>query len=208
MAGCILTGPYKGAPFGLSVVVPAVAGPFDLGNVVVRAAINIDPHTAQPTIVSDPLPTILDGVPLQVQKVNVTVDREGFMFNPTNCAAVGGDAGRSRAPTASIAPVSSRFQAANCASLAFKPSFKVSTQARTSKKNGASLDVKVGYRRYGGAGEHPQGRGDAAQAAAVAADDDPAGVPGSDVRREPRVVPGGLEDRDGDRAAPRSSRAR
>ena len=85
-----LTGPYKGAPFGLSIVVPAVAGPFNLGNVVVRAAIHVDPHTAQITVVSDPLPTILQGIPLQVRKVNVTIDRPGFMFNPTNCEPLSG----------------------------------------------------------------------------------------------------------------------
>ncbi len=138
-----LTGPYKGAPFGLSVVVPAVAGPFNLGNVIVRAGIYIDPHTAQPTIVSDPLPRILDGVPLQIQKINVTVDREGFMFNPTNCEPLA-VTGTVTSTHGAVAPVSSRFQAANCANLAFKPSFKVSTQAKTSKKSGASLDVKVG----------------------------------------------------------------
>jgi hypothetical protein len=139
-----LTGPYKGAPFGLSVVVPAVAGPFNLGNVIVRAAIYIDPHTAQPTIVSDALPTILDGVPLQVKRINVTIDREAFMFNPTNCEplAVTGTVTSTHGATA---PISSRFQAANCAALAFKPSFKVSTQAKTSKKNGASLTVNLGY---------------------------------------------------------------
>ena len=139
-----LTGPYKGAPFGLSVVVPAVAGPFNLGNVIVRAAIYIDPHTAQPTIVSDPLPTILDGVPLQIQKINVSIDRPGFMFNPTNCEPLA-VTGTVTSIHGANAPVSSRFQAANCANLAFHPSFKVSTQANTSKKNGASLDVKVGY---------------------------------------------------------------
>jgi Domain of unknown function DUF11 len=139
-----LTGAYKGAPFGLSVVVPAVAGPFDLGTVVVRAAIHIDPHTAQVSIDSDPFPQSLDGIPLRLKTVGVMVDRPGFIFNPTSCApqsltgtiasAQGADAG-----------VSSPFAVAGCAALAFKPSFKVSTQARTSKKGGASLDVKVGY---------------------------------------------------------------
>jgi hypothetical protein len=138
-----LTGPYKGAPFGLTVVVPAVAGPFNLGNVIVRAAITIDPHTAQPTIVSDPFPKILDGVPVQIQKLNVTIDREGFIFNPTSCQAMA-LTGTVTSVHGTVAPVSSHFQAVNCASLAFKPLFKVSTQAKTSKKNGASLDVKVG----------------------------------------------------------------
>ena len=141
-----LTGPYKGAPFGLSIVVAAVAGPFNLGNVVVRAAIGIDPHTAQPTIVSDPLPTILDGVPVQIKTINVTIDREGFLFNPTNCQALS-VTGTLTSVHGATAPLSTRFQAANCGVLPFKPSFKVSTQATTSKKNGASLDVKVGSSR-------------------------------------------------------------
>ncbi len=136
-----LTGPYKGAPFGLSVIVPAVAGPFNLGNVIVRAAIQIDPHTAQITVVSDPLPTVLDGIPLQLRSVNVTIDRPGFMFNPTNCdpLTVGGTLTSTQGTTASV---SSDFQAVNCATLPFKPVFSVSTQAGTSKKNGASLTVK------------------------------------------------------------------
>ncbi len=139
-----LTGPYKGAPFGLSIVVPAVAGPFNLGNVIVRAAIHVDPHTAQITVLSDPLPTILQGIPLLVKKVNVSIDRQGFTFNPTNCEplTVNGTLTSTQGATAGA---SSHFQAVNCASLAFKPSFKVSTQAKTSKKQGASLDVKVGY---------------------------------------------------------------
>jgi hypothetical protein len=139
-----LTGPYKGAPFGLSIVIPAAAGPYNLGNVVVRAAIHVDPHTAQITVVSDPLPTILQGIPLQVRKVNVTIDRPGFMFNATNCEplAVTGALTSTQGATANVF---SHYQAVNCASLPFKPKFTVSTQANTSKKNGASLDVKVGY---------------------------------------------------------------
>jgi hypothetical protein len=136
-----LTGPYKGAPFGLSVVVPAVAGPFNLGNVVVRAAVNVDPHTAQITVVSDPLPTILDGIPLDVRTVSVSIDRSGFMFNPTSCASLAVNGVLSSAQGATV-PVSSRFQAANCQGLPFHPVFTVSTQAKTSKHNGASLTVK------------------------------------------------------------------
>jgi hypothetical protein len=139
-----LTGPYKGAPFGLSFVIPAVAGPYNLGNVVVRAAIHVDRHTTQITVVSDPLPTILQGVPLDVRKVNVTIDRPGFMFNATSCEPLA-VTGALTSTLGAQASVASHYQAVNCASLPFKPSFTVSTQARTSKKNGASLDVKVGY---------------------------------------------------------------
>ncbi len=137
-----LTGPYKGAPFGLSVVVPAEAGPFDLGTVVVRAAVSVDPHTAQITIASDPLPTFLQGIPLDIRTVNVTVDREGFIFNPTNCEPLTVTGALASTQGAS-AGVSSRFQAANCASLAFKPKLTASTRAHTSRLDGASLTVNV-----------------------------------------------------------------
>jgi hypothetical protein len=137
-----LTGPYKGAPFGLSIVVPTAVGPFNLGNVVVRAAIGVDPHTAQITVTSDALPTILQGIPLQVKTANVSIDRPGFIFNPTNCEplAVTGTLTSAQGATAGV---SSRFQAANCAALAFRPGFSVASQGRASKQNGASLDVKV-----------------------------------------------------------------
>jgi hypothetical protein len=142
-----LTGPYGGAPFGLSVVVPAKAGPFDLGNEIVRSAIHIDPNTSALTIVSDPLPQKLDGIPFRLQTVNVTVDRPGFMFNPTNCsqqAVTGTISGAlpNGAPGSTV-NVSGPFAVAGCAGLPFKPSFSASTQGKTSKANGASLVVKV-----------------------------------------------------------------
>jgi hypothetical protein len=139
-----LTGPYKGAPFGLSIVVPAVAGPFNLGTIVVRAAITVDPHTAALTVTSDPLPSIPQGIPLQLRTVNVTVDRPGFIFNPTDCEplTVGGTITSTQGVQA---PVSSHFQAANCAALGFHPVFSVSSLAKTSRNGGAALDVKVSY---------------------------------------------------------------
>jgi hypothetical protein len=84
-----LTGPYRDAPFGMSIVVPTAgqAGPFDLGVVVVRAGIYVDRTDAHVTVKSDPLPTILRGFPLRLRQVNVTIDRPGFMFNPTSCGA-------------------------------------------------------------------------------------------------------------------------
>jgi hypothetical protein len=137
-----LTGPYDGAPFGLSIVVPAIAGPFDLGTVVVRAAINVNPYTAAVTVTSDPLPTILQGVPLQLQTINVTLDRANFMFNPTSCNPMTVNATVSGVQGAT-ARVADRFQAADCAVLPFKPTFTASTRAKASKLGGASLTVKV-----------------------------------------------------------------
>jgi len=139
-----LTGPYKGAPFGLTFVVPAQGGPYNLGNVVVRAAISVDLRTSALTITSNPLPTILQGVPLQVRSVTVNVNRPEFMFNPTSCtpttisATLQGSLGTS---TTDAIP----YQAGDCAALAFAPKFSVSTSGRTSKADGASLDVKLAY---------------------------------------------------------------
>jgi hypothetical protein len=147
-----LTKSYRGAPFGLSVVTNAVAGPFNLGLVVVRARIAVDPVTSTLTVTTDEtgpraIPQIIFGVPLRLKQVTVNIDRPGFMFNPTNCGAqqitatVSGDQN-------AVARVSSPFAVGGCRSLAFGPKFTVSTSAHTSKANGASLDAKVSYPPY------------------------------------------------------------
>jgi hypothetical protein len=143
-----LTGPYGGKPFGLSIVTPATAGPFVLsgntgnGTEVVRASIAVDPHTSALTVTSDPLPQMLDGVPLDIRKVDITIDREGFMFSPTNCDAMA-VTGTVASADGTMSNVSYPFQSTDCALLPFKPKFTVSTQGKASKKNGASLHVKV-----------------------------------------------------------------
>jgi len=137
-----LTGPYKGAPFGLSIVVPAKAGPFNLGNVVVRSTISVNSDTAALTVTSDPLPQSIDGVPFRLKTINVEVNRPEFMFNPTNCDSQSISATISAAQGASAA-VSSPFAVIGCKNLHFKPSFTASTQGKTSKADGASLVVKV-----------------------------------------------------------------
>ena len=141
-----LTGPYNGGPFGEVVVVPAVAGPFNLGDVVVRGSIRVDPKTAQATVVSDPFPQFVKstGIPTDIRRVDVSVDRAGFTFNPTNCNELHAT-GTLTSAQGATANVSSRFQAAECRDLAFHPKFTASTQGVTSRKEGASLDVKVGF---------------------------------------------------------------
>jgi hypothetical protein len=141
-----LTSPYKGAPYGLAVIVPAVAGPYDLGTVVVRQSLRIDPHTAQVTAVSDSFPTVLKGIPIRLRRVDATIDRPGFTFNPTNCEplSVNGTLTNTQGTSANV---SSRFQAANCAMLPFKPKFSVLTQAKTSRRVGAGIQVKLAYPR-------------------------------------------------------------
>jgi hypothetical protein len=117
--GVYLAGPYKGAPYSVVVEVPAQAGPFDLGVVTVRAALNVDPIDAHATVVSDPLPAMLLGIPLSVQKINVTIDRPGFMANPTNCSQmqIAGKVSSAQTTVDRQAP----FQVGGCAALPLKP---------------------------------------------------------------------------------------
>jgi hypothetical protein len=156
-----LTEKYDGAPFGLSIVNPVKTGPFDLEHdtskpaenmppcdcVIVRAKIEVDPHTAALTVTTDPsgphaIPHLIDGIPVQIKKVNVLINRPGFTFNPTDCKAmqitgsIGSDEGAS-------SPVSVPFQAANCARMPFKPVFKAFTKAAHTKKGGAYLHVSM-----------------------------------------------------------------
>ncbi|MGC2374837.1 MAG: hypothetical protein WA484_13270 [Solirubrobacteraceae bacterium] len=144
-----LTGPYDGAPFGLSIVTHVVAGPFNLGVVVVRARIAVDESTSTLTVATDEsgphaVPQVIFGVPLRLRRVTVNVNRPNFMFNPTNCgtqkivATVTGTQGAN-------SEVSSPFTASDCRGLAFKPTFSVSTGAHTSRVIGASLDAKLAY---------------------------------------------------------------
>jgi hypothetical protein len=137
-----ITGPYNGAPFGLEIVTPADAGPFNLGTVTVRSRLFIDPNDASVTIDSDPLPTQLRGIPLQLKRVLADVNRPDFEFNPTNCNPMKIEGTLSGSEGAS-ANVSTPFQVSGCQSLPFKPSFTASTQGQASKANGASFVVKV-----------------------------------------------------------------
>jgi hypothetical protein len=145
-----ITGPYRGAPYGLSIVVPAKAGPYTLagttgnGTVVNRSAISADPGTSQLTVTADPLPTELDGIPLQLRLVNVIINRPEFTFNPTSCnkLQVGATMTSTEAASATQSP---SFQVTNCGGLMFQPSFSVSTTGKTSKALGASLDAKLTY---------------------------------------------------------------
>jgi hypothetical protein len=123
-----LSGPYHGAPLSLAVVTPATAGPFDLGTVVVRVALFLDPETAQVRAVSDPIPDVFGGTQLSVRSVDIAIDRPGFTLNPTSCepfAIAGTLAGGGADPTDPAAfgsaPVSAPFQTAECGALKFRP---------------------------------------------------------------------------------------
>jgi hypothetical protein len=125
-------GPYRGAPYSVVSVVPAQAGPFDLGTVVNRAGIHIAPETGLATVVTDPLPQILEGVPIAYRVIHVSVDRKDFMLNPTSCAPKEITATVTASNGAQAEP-STGFQAADCAKLAYKPQLKLSFSGQTKR---------------------------------------------------------------------------
>ncbi len=140
-----LTGPYNGAPYGLSIPVKAEAGPFNLGTLVTRVSIAVDPHSAR-VIAAATLPTIFKGVPLRLRNINVLVNHPSFLFNPTNCSALSTDSSLTSTGNASQ-NLSSPFSVSECGSLAFTPTFEAATSASTNpttaKANGASLRVNL-----------------------------------------------------------------
>jgi hypothetical protein len=138
-----LTGPYAGAPLGLEILIPAAGGPFDLGSVLVRSRVLVDPKTLALTIASDPLPQSLGGIPLRLRAVDVSLDRSGFIVNPTSCAPQSITATITSSEGAAV-KLSTPFRVADCTGLAFAPHVSASTQAGASAEgDGASLSFDI-----------------------------------------------------------------
>jgi hypothetical protein len=133
-----LAGPYKGAPLSFVFITPAVAGPFDLGAVTVRAAVRIDPETAQVKAISDPLPAILEGIPLDLRSVSLTMGRPSFTLNPTSCDPMT-VIGSATSALGSVAPLSSPFQVGGCAALPYKPKLATRLSGRVTRGGNPGL---------------------------------------------------------------------
>jgi len=135
-----LAGPYKGAPLSMAVITPAVAGPYDLGTIVVRAALRVNGATGQITAESDPIPSILEGIPLDVRSIDLQLDRPNFTLTGTSCDPSAFE-GSALSTLGQIAPLTARYQLGECQGLAFKP--------------------KLGIRLFGGTkrGGHPALKG-------------------------------------------------
>jgi hypothetical protein len=145
-----LSGPYKGAPLSLAAITPAVSGPFDLGNVAVRAALSIDPTTAQVHAVSDLLPDVFGGVKLDIRKLDLNLDRAGFTVNPTNCgpqktlgALNGGGADPTNPAAFSSYPLAAPFQATGCAALGFGPALTTTLSGPTKRGKYPALSTTL-----------------------------------------------------------------
>jgi hypothetical protein len=150
-----LAGPYHGSGLSVVSITSAVVGPFDLGTVVIRFALVINPTTAQVEIngaESDPIPHIIDGIVVHVRDIRVYVDRPDFILNPTNCdpmsisaAVQGAGLGPANPTGAALVTATAPFQTADCSSLRFEPKFQVSTSAKSSRTDGESLTAKLSY---------------------------------------------------------------
>jgi DNA-binding beta-propeller fold protein YncE len=143
-----LAGPYKGAPLSLAIITPALAGPFDLGTVVVRAALQVDPETTRITAVSDPIPHILQGIPLDVRSIALRLDRDRFTLNPTSCArtAITGSATSVGGQAASL---SDPFQVGGCKNLGFAPKLQLSLKGSTRHAGHPALKAVLTYPQQG-----------------------------------------------------------
>jgi hypothetical protein len=137
-----LAGPYKGQPLSMVAVVPAISGPYDLGNVAVRVALHVDPRSAQVTAISDPLPQIIGGVPVRAKSVLIDLDRPNFTLNPTDCRrmSIGTTAfGSEGTPSTSASP----FQVANCSDLDFRPKLSLRVTGGVRRSSFPALHARL-----------------------------------------------------------------
>jgi len=139
-----LAGPYRGAPLSLAVITPAASGPYDLGNVVVRAALHINPETAQITAYSDPLPQILQGIPLRLRSILIKLDRQNFILNPTNCNSLAVN-GQAMGDEGALASLTNHFEVASCTDLGFAPKLAMKLSGSTKRAGNPALTATIRY---------------------------------------------------------------
>ena len=140
-----MAGPHDGAPLSFVILTPAVAGPFDLGVVVTRVALRIDPSTAQITAVADPIPALLQGIPLDVRSAQIRIDRDQFIHTGTSCDP-SAFTGSLLSTLGQTAPLSERFQLAECSGLGFKPALKLSLKGGTKRNGHPAATIVLGER--------------------------------------------------------------
>lgn len=140
-----MTGPYRGAPFGFALAFKAKVGPFDLGTLVVRGSLRVDPLSGQVTIATDPLPTIFEGIPVRFQTIGLDLDRPGFVRNPTSCGASALGA-TVKSPSGAVAHLSSPFALTGCIDLPFHPRLSLALSDRGELHEGGRPGLKVSVR--------------------------------------------------------------
>jgi hypothetical protein len=133
-----LAGPYKGAPVSVAVITPAVAGPFDLGNVMIRTALYVDPETTQVRAVSDRIPSVLKGIAIDLRSISVNLDRPQFTRNPTSCNPFT-ITGATTTLAGQKSDISSHFQVGECGTLRFRPKLALTLKGGTKRSDHPAL---------------------------------------------------------------------
>jgi hypothetical protein len=141
-----LAGPYEGAPFSVVSVVPAQAGPFDLGNVVVRSGLGLDPETNRAVVKADPLPQFFEGVGLDYRRLHVVIDRPGFSLNPTDCSELKSVSNVTSTQGEVVHP-ESRFQLEGCKRLRFQPKLTLTLKGGTKRADYPAFTAVLKARR-------------------------------------------------------------
>jgi hypothetical protein len=137
-----LAGPYMGAPLSAVSIIPGLAGPFDLGNLVIRSALYVDPSSARITVKTDPIPQFLDGVALRIRDLRIDLDRPDWARNPTSCEAKTVDA-TAYGNSGAVARLSRRFQVGGCGALSFKPRLKLGLTGATARNGHPALTATL-----------------------------------------------------------------
>jgi hypothetical protein len=137
-----MAGPYEGAPLSGVAIVPAVAGPVDLGNVVVRGPVFVNPETAKVSLKTDPVPQIVNGVLVRTRDIRIHLDRPNFVVNPTSCDPKAIEATLHSTEGATHND-SQRFQVGNCANLGFKPNLQIALKGGTKRGRFPALTATV-----------------------------------------------------------------
>ncbi len=145
-----LAGPYKGAPLSVVVITPAIAGPFDLGAVVVRIALKLDPETAKVSALSDPLPHILQGIPLDVRQISFQLKKPDFTLNPTSCDPMS-IAATLTSTTGQVSSPLVPFQVGGCDALSFKPKLALKLKGATKRTGHPALTATLTFPKGSGA---------------------------------------------------------
>jgi hypothetical protein len=143
-----LAGPYRGAPYSVLFRVPAQAGPFDLGNVLVHAPIHIDPETTQVSIDAEALPQFVAGAAISYRTVHVDIDRPAFIVNPTSCRRLQVEA-QAVSTGGAVADFADRFRATKCKRLRFKPHFTLVLSGNLHRRGHPKLSATVVMHRRG-----------------------------------------------------------
>jgi hypothetical protein len=138
-----LAGPFQGAPLSLVAITPALAGPYDYGNVVVRVALHVDPLDAHVLADSETVPEIIGGIPIRMRSIQVNIDKPNFMINPTNCSP-SSVASKGIGDQGTLTNFSSYFHAVNCHALGFGPKMSI-RQLGTRKGTRRAADPQLRF---------------------------------------------------------------